>query len=151
MGWRDGPAVMALQNPLSRERSVLRPSLVPGLLEVLATNVHRAGPDAAGFEAGHASAPHRDEDADRPAHEELWVAIALTGLRQPRAWHAGRERADVYDAKGMAELVLAAAGAGGWETSPFTGAAAPRYIEQGRGAALMVGGAVGGWVREVGR
>ena len=149
MGWEDPARLIELQNPLSRERSVLRPSLVPGLLEVLATNVHRAGPDAAVFEAGHVFGPHRDEDGDRPAHEELWVAIALTGLRQPRAWHAGRERADVYDAKGMAELVLAAAGAGGWETSPLTGAAAPRYIEQGRGAALMVGGAVGGWFGEV--
>src|SRR4030095_11163848 len=45
MGWDDPGRLVALQNPLSAERSIMRPSLVPGLLEVLATNVHRQRPD----------------------------------------------------------------------------------------------------------
>ncbi|HYB44073.1 MAG TPA: phenylalanine--tRNA ligase subunit beta, partial [Candidatus Methylomirabilis sp.] len=114
MGLADA-RLIALQNPLSRERSVLRPSLLPGLLEVLATNANHQTTDARVFELGHVFAPRRDEDGDRPAHEELWAALALTGLRLPRAWFAGRERMDVYDAKGMAELVLTAAGVGEWE------------------------------------
>ncbi len=35
MGWDDPAGLITLQNPSSIERSVLRPSLVPGLLEVL--------------------------------------------------------------------------------------------------------------------
>ena len=44
MGWDDPDALIALQNPLSRERSVLRPSLLPGLLEV--AGHQREPPDA---------------------------------------------------------------------------------------------------------
>src|SRR3972149_1222838 len=54
--------------------------------------------------------PRGEWDGDRPAHEARWLGIALPGLRQPRAWHAGRERVDIYDVKGAATLVLAAAG-----------------------------------------
>lgn len=138
MGWQDGSGLITLQNPLSRERSVLRPSLLPGLLEVLATNASRQTTDARVFEVGRVFMPHREEDGDRPAHEELWVGVALTGLRQPRAWHAPRERVDLYDAKGMAELVLAAAGVSGWEAAPWPEGALPRYLERGRGGRLML-------------
>jgi phenylalanyl-tRNA synthetase beta chain len=140
MGWQDPAALIALQNPLSRERSVLRPSLLPGLLEVLATNASRQIVDARIFEVGHVFMPRRDEDGDRPAHEELWVGLALTGLRQPRAWYAPRERVDVYDAKGMAEQALAAAGAPEAEVLSWPGGAEPRYLERGRGARLVVAG-----------
>jgi phenylalanyl-tRNA synthetase beta chain len=60
-------------------------------------------------------------------------------------WHASRERADVYDIKGAAELALHAAGAKPFEVASYEPGLGPRYLEQGRGAALMAGG------REVGR
>ena len=138
MGWQDGSGLITLQNPLSRERSVLRPSLLPGLLEVLATNASRQTTDVRVFEVGRVFMPHREEDGDWPVHEELWVGVALTGLRQPRAWHAPRERVDLYDAKGMAELALAAAGVSGWEAAPWPEGALPRYLVPGRGGRLMV-------------
>ncbi len=151
MGWDDPARLITLQNPLSRERSVLRPSLTPGLLEVLATNIHRQTADAQVFEVGHVFGPHREEDGDRPAHEELWLGLALTGSRQPRAWFAPRERVDVYDAKGLAEAALAAAGAATAETAPWAPAERPRYIEDGRGARLTVDGRAVGWFGEVAR
>jgi len=100
----DDPAgLITLQNPASIERSVLRPSLVPGLLEVLAINASRQMPDARLFEVGNVFSPHRPEDGDRPAHEDLRLGVALTGLRAPRAWFTGgRDRVDVHDAKGLA-------------------------------------------------
>ena len=139
MGWDDRSRLIALENPLSRERSVLRPSLLPGLLEALATNANHQMTDARLFEVGHVFMPRREEDVDRPVHEERWVGLALTGLRQPRAWHAARERVDIYDAKGMAELVLAAAGVSGWDAAPWPEDAGPRHLEPGRGARLMAG------------
>jgi phenylalanyl-tRNA synthetase beta chain len=144
MGWSAGSGLLALDNPLSRERSVMRPSIVPGLLEVLATNASRQMADARIFEVGHVFMPHRDEDGDCPAHEELWVGIALTGLRHPRSWHAERERVDLYDVKGMAELVLTAAGRPGWDAVPWPDGRMPPYLEPGRSARLLVSG------REVG-
>jgi phenylalanyl-tRNA synthetase beta chain len=151
MGWRREQDLIALQNPLSRERSVLRPSLVPGLLEVVATNLYRQTPDVQVFEVGHVFGPHRDEDGDRPAHEELWLALALTGLRQGRAWFAPRERVDIYDAKGLAETALAAAGAAAVDTAPWAPTEWPGYIERGRGARLTVDGRAVGWFGEVAR
>jgi phenylalanyl-tRNA synthetase beta chain len=138
MGWSEG--LITLENPLSRERSVLRPSIVPGLLDVLAINANRQITDARLFEVGRVFTAHRDEDGDHPAHEELWVGIALTGLRRPRRWDAGRERVDVYDVKGMAEAVLTAAGMREWETAPWPDGNVPLHLEPGRSARLVVAG-----------
>jgi phenylalanyl-tRNA synthetase beta chain len=73
-------------------------------------------------------------------HEELWLGVALTGQRAARAWHASRERIDLYDAKGMAELVLANAGVAGAVTEPWPAGEEPGYLEPGRAARLVVDG-----------
>jgi len=150
MGWRDGSALIALQNPLSVERSTLRPSLVPGLLEVLAINANRQMPDGRIFEVGNVFAPHRPEDGDRPAHEELRLGIALTGLRAPRTWFtSGRDRVDVQDAKGLAEAALAAAGLTDAETMTWPADQVPAFLEPGRVARLVRGETEFGWFGEV--
>ena len=149
MGWDAPEALIALQNPISAERSVLQPSLAPGVLEVVALNGTRQIPDVRAFEIGQTFAPHRDEDGDRPAHEELWLAVAMTGLRAPRAWHAARDRVDVYDVKGAAELAVHAAGLSEVAAAPYAPGEGPRYLEQGRAAALSVGGRAAGWFGEV--
>jgi phenylalanyl-tRNA synthetase beta chain len=145
MGWRERANLVGLENPLSRERSVMRPSIVPGLLEVLAINANHQVADCRVFETGRVFTPHRDEDGDRPVHEELWAGIALVGLRHVRGWNTSGERVDVYDAKGMAELALTAAGISGWETIAWSEEATPRYLEPGRSARLAIAG------REIGR
>jgi len=152
IGWSDPSALIRLQNPLSVERSVLRPSLLPGLLEVLAINVNRQTPDARLFEVGNVFAPHRPEDGDRPAHEDLRLGIALTGVRAPRAWFNGaRDRIDVYDAKGMAQAALAAAGVTDAETVPFADDRVPAYLESGRAARLVRAGRELGYFGELSR
>src|SRR5262249_856488 len=149
MGWDTPEKFIALQNPISSERSVLQPSLAPGLLEIVALNGTHQIPDVRAFEIGHTFAPHLEEDGDRPAHEELWLAVAMTGQRAPRAWHATRERVDVHDVKGATELALHAAGFREVETAPYAPGDGPRYLEQGRAAAVEVGGRVVGWFGEV--
>jgi phenylalanyl-tRNA synthetase beta chain len=149
MGWDAPEAMITLQNPLSIERSVLRPSLAPGLLEVVALNGAHQIPDVRAFEIGRTFGPHREEDGDQPAHEELWLAVAMTGQRAPRAWHATRDRLDVYDVKGAAELAVRAATVGEPEIAPWAPGEGPRYLEPGRAAALTVGGTSVGWFGEV--
>ena len=149
MGWNSPEALIALQNPISVERSVLRPSLAPGLLEVIAFNGSRQIPDMRVFEIGQTFSPHREEDGERPAHEELWLGVVLTGQRAARAWHASRERVDVYDAKGAAELAVAAAAVGEAGVSPYAPGQGPRYLEEGRAAALTAGDRPIGWFGEV--
>ncbi|HZP35327.1 MAG TPA: phenylalanine--tRNA ligase subunit beta [Methylomirabilota bacterium] len=150
MGWSDREGLLALQNPLSVERSVLRPSLLPGLLEVVGLNANRQMPDVRAFEVGNVFAPHRPEDGDRPAHEDLRLGLVLTGLRAPRAWFtAARDRVDLYDAKGMAEAALQAAGVTDVRTVPWSDDQVPAYLEPGRAARLVCGSTALGWFGEV--
>jgi phenylalanyl-tRNA synthetase beta chain len=117
---------------------------------VLAINANRQTPDARLFEVGHVFSPHRAEDGDRPAHEELRLGIALTGLRAPRAWFTGgRDRVDVHDAKGLAELALHAAGLTDAATSVWPADETPAYLEPGRAARLVRGSLELGWFGEL--
>lgn len=150
MGWADPERLLALQNPLSVERSVLRPSLLPGLLEVVGLNANRQMPDVRAFEVGNVFAPHRPEDGDHPAHEDLRLGLVLTGLRAPRAWFtAARDRVDLYDAKGMAEAALQAAGVADARTVPWSDEQVPAFLEPGRSARLVRGATDLGWFGEV--
>ena len=87
-----------------------------------------------------------------PWRQELWAGIALTGLRERRSWSASRDRADVFDAKGLGELVLAATGAPGSSIERWAAGTGPRrYLEEGRAAGLAVDGRAVGWFGELAR
>jgi len=101
-----GGALVPLSNPLSSDMNVLRPSLLPGLLDALRHNVSRKTYDVALFEAGRV---FKVAQASSPAiSEQRCIAIALTGQRNPLFWSgAGREaKFDIYDLKGMLEEFL---------------------------------------------
>ena len=102
------PEPLSLLNPLAQDASVLRMHPLEGLLGAVSVNVRRQQPDVALFELCKTyEAAARTEPA---TIEPRWVAIALTGRRAPHAWHTPDAPADVYDAKGLAEHVLAALG-----------------------------------------
>ncbi len=143
LGWDPASRdLMTLRNPLSQERSILRPSLVPGLLEAVATNRHRQSPDVRCFEVGRV---FRSGGPEGLAREEMVVGIALTGRRSARTWFGGREAVDLYDAKGAAEHVLACLGVEEYEAR---GSAAP-FLEEGRSGEFVVAGNVVGWFGEL--
>jgi phenylalanyl-tRNA synthetase beta chain len=134
LGYGPGdPRLVPVQNPLARDRSVLRPTLLAGLLEVLAANVRRQAPDVRLFEVGRVFA---SRGAGELPHEDTRAAIALTGLRAPRSWFAGRARADVFDAKGAVEGLVEALGRGEVSVEPVAAA----HLEEGRGGTVLVGG-----------
>jgi phenylalanyl-tRNA synthetase beta chain len=98
---------LTLANPLDAARKDLRATLLPGLLDAAARNVHRGQHDVALFEVGRVF--DRAGDPEEPAtFESRRFAFAIAG--EPRAhWSASgpRARADFFDAKGVAERVLA--------------------------------------------
>jgi phenylalanyl-tRNA synthetase beta chain len=96
-------ATIGLQNPLSNDMDVLRPSLVPGLLDTLRHNLNRKNNDVALFEVGRVFHNENGKIA-----EQRNVAIAITGLRHGGFW-TGSERdaaCDVFDLKGILEEFL---------------------------------------------
>jgi phenylalanyl-tRNA synthetase beta chain len=124
---------LRLLNPLSQDASALKSDLMPALLRVIATNVRRQQPNVRVFEIGKHYARVRGEPA-----ESRWLALALTGARANPAWYAPREPADVFDAKGLAEHVLAVLGLRDVAVDADPGA--HPYFEPGRWGRLVAGG-----------
>jgi phenylalanyl-tRNA synthetase beta chain len=131
-----GPdGLVRLANPLSSDMNVLRPSLLPGLLDVLQHNVGRRQNDLALFEIGRVFAP-----AGEAVKENRRLAVALTGRRQPVFW-SGAERDALYewaDLKGVLETFLEHFGVRGAVCAPRPPGGA-FFIES---AALTLGGRV---------
>ena len=93
--------VVPLGNPLSEEAGVLRPSLVPGMLTMIAGNLNRDVSDVRLFEVGTVFSGTIEKVDERPA-----LAFGSVGaLPQEGALHAGRAF-DFFDAKGLVEQVL---------------------------------------------
>ncbi len=93
--------VVPLGNPLSDEAGVLRPSLVPGMLAMIAGNLNRDVNDVRLFELGTVFSGTTEKVEERPA-----LAFGAAGsLPQESALHAGRS-IDFHDVKGVAEQVL---------------------------------------------
>jgi phenylalanyl-tRNA synthetase beta chain len=98
-----GRVLVGLQNPLSSEMDVLRPGLLPGLLDALRHNVNHKTADIALFEIGRCFTQLNGQ-----MREERRLAIALTGHRYAPFW-SGESRSakfDIYDLKGALEEFL---------------------------------------------
>lgn len=119
-------APVALANPLSSDMNVLRPSLLPGLLDALRHNLSHKNNDVALFELGRVFNSNASGQTSTPL-EERRLAIALTGQRNPLFWSGAEREAkfDVFDLKGVLEEFLEQFGARGItfsrkaETGPF--------------------------------
>jgi len=92
-------AAVALANPLSSDMNVLRPSLLPGLLDSLRHNLNRQNLDVALFEVGRVFVPDGGSIA-----EHRRIGLALTGQRQPTFW-SGPDREARYDESDLKGLV----------------------------------------------
>jgi phenylalanyl-tRNA synthetase beta chain len=138
----DDSRMVVLRNPLTVDRSVLRPTLLFGLLETLQTNVRRQVPDARLFEVGRV---FRSAGLGKLAHEETRLGLLVTGFRGPRSWHSGKPRTDVFDVKGAVENVVEALG----RSEVAVEAVDAPYLEEGRGATLLVEGTAVGVIGEL--
>ncbi len=126
-----GQPELALANPISADLDVMRPSILPNLIEAAGRNADRGYPDAALFEVGPA---FRDAS---PEGQDMVAAGVRTGAMAARHW-AERERpVDAYDAKADALAALEAAGApvGNLQAT----ADAPAWYHPGRSGCLRLG------------
>ncbi|MCS6774476.1 MAG: phenylalanine--tRNA ligase subunit beta [Thermoflexales bacterium] len=134
---RDGSspelAYIRLANPLTPERSVMRRSLLPGLLDVLEANL-RHHERVAVFEVGAIYIPR----AGALLPDELpRLGIVLSGISTERHWRVGRsEVMDFYHLKGILEGLFDAINIRGVQWQPAQHPA----LMPGRAAQVMVGG-----------
>jgi len=99
---RVSDAVVELEHPLSSDMNVLRPSLLPGLLDSLRNNLTRQTHDVALFEIGCVFTPNQPEYRT--------VAILLTGNRDAVFWQGDNAKFDAMDLKGAVETLLESLG-----------------------------------------
>jgi phenylalanyl-tRNA synthetase beta chain len=94
-----GSEPIAIANPLSEKFAVLRPSLLPGLVDSCAHNRRRGRKDVQLFEIG---------SRYTPAGEGRSLAIAWTGSASAGHWSGALRNVDFFDIKGAVELLCAA-------------------------------------------
>lgn len=93
---------LKLSNPISSSLSVLRTSLVPGLLEVAKFNSHREVEDLKIFEIGKVFFPQSELAEEREA-----LGLMLKGHPHEGApWEGKRRQFDLYDLKGFIEALF---------------------------------------------
>jgi len=92
-----------LDNPISEDLKVMRPSLLPGLLSAVRRNLDRGATSLRLFEIGRRYL----EGGEHPA-----LVCVLAGDKVPRSWQTGKAQGfDAFDAKAICESLLETAGA----------------------------------------
>ena len=147
--------VLRLANAMSEDLSVMRPLLLPGLLDAARYNAARGRPDVALFESAHVYRPslplegvvdpERSPGGVLPAGERHHLGALLTG-HGPRGWRTAPAPVDFFRAKGLVEAVLQSAGVEWW-TEPGERS----FLHPGRSASIIA--AAGerklGWIGEL--
>lgn len=95
--------IVHVKNPTSIDQSILRPSLLPCLLEVACYNSNHQQNALSGFEIGRVYYKKEKEVVEQPM-----VGIILAGALVPHHWSSDEELADFYSLKGMVEGLLKA-------------------------------------------
>lgn len=131
-----------LAMPMSEDRSVLRTSLVPQLLDIAARNRNRNIENTSVFEMGSVFIHNQKELRDLPS-EEPRLGILLTGSRRPDSWAEREGAVDFYDLKGYIEKIAVQMGLPAliWEAASLPdlhpGRTAEIYIATGQGKQLL--------------
>lgn len=101
--------VVETLNPISQEMAALRPSLLPGVLQVMGHNRNHGRSALRFFEFGHVFRRSDAGDTTVPGYaEHEALLIALSGPRAPEGWDTPPHDADFFDLKGVVEHLLAA-------------------------------------------
>ncbi|CAN5909354.1 phenylalanine--tRNA ligase subunit beta [soil metagenome] len=160
LGRETNEAAVQLENPLSQEGSLLRTTLLPGLLDASSRNRSFGSSGGALFELGSvfvANPPGDKETAVQfrltgavpdlgdasglmGVEESPKVAAVLAGTTHPAGWNAPQRSAGFFEAKGMVERLISEA--------TFEARTEP-FLHPGRSARVVVDGEEAGWVGEL--
>ena len=131
-----------LSNPLSEEESILRPSLIPGLLLAAQRNVARRALPVCLFELGIVFGRSTEENH---ISETERLGFVLAGPT-PATWHEPARELDFYDGKGALEAVAAGLGVRSLEFQASDGGG---LGHPGRAAAILIDGVAMGTLMEL--
>jgi phenylalanyl-tRNA synthetase beta chain len=130
----DGDGALALANPISADLDVMRPSILPNLIQAAARNADRGLGDAALFELGP------QYRAPGPGGQDTVAAGVRTGASGPRHYAEAPRPVDALDAKADALGALDAANAP--VGNLLVTRDAPGWYHPGRSGVLRLGNQV---------
>ncbi|GGA38168.1 phenylalanine--tRNA ligase subunit beta [Paenibacillus physcomitrellae] len=123
-----------LAMPMSEDRSVLRTSLIPQLVDVTIFNRNRKQENLALFEIGSVFQTSEETLTVQPKEIPM-LGILMTGLRQEKQWNLNPDKVDFYDLKGAVETVI---GYWGLEGRISYEADRPEGFHPGRSASIFL-------------
>ncbi|WP_395458659.1 phenylalanine--tRNA ligase subunit beta [Azospirillum melinis] len=126
-----GQPGLRLVNPISSDLDVMRPSVLPNLIQAAGRNADRGFADVRLFEVGAAFR------TPAPDGQDTVAAGIRAGAAVPRHWSEKARGVDVFDAKADALAVLEAVGAPAGNLQVTTDA--PGWYHPGRSGVLRLG------------
>ena len=139
-----GDAVELL-NPLNADQSVMRQSIVPGLLRSVAYNQSRGVKNVQLYEIG--TVFFAAEGRKKPKERQK-VAGVMAGAMHEAGWNRSEVAYDFFDGKGVLESIARELALPKVRFRAFSAEEA-LHLQPGRAAEMMAAGAVIGWVGEI--
>jgi phenylalanyl-tRNA synthetase beta chain len=125
--------IRTILNPLSEDLSVLRPSLVPSILQVLQHNRRRDVSDVRIFEVGKVFWQPRKGESTA---EDWSLCGLLAGKRWPPAWGRTAEPVDFFDLRGLIDSLMEKLSIDKFHFLPYDEGG---FFQTGRAAAVYIG------------
>jgi len=101
--WQTSCQPIALKNPISARFSILRTSLLPGLVETASWNFNREAQGVHVFEVGNV---YFWEEEGEKHREELRLGILTSGVREAQTWMSPGRETDFFVLKGAVEALI---------------------------------------------
>ena len=134
-----------LLNPLNAEQSVMRQSIIPGLLRSVAYNQSRGMHNVQLYETGVVFCAH--DEHKKPKERQRLAAVMAGAIGNP-AWNRTPEPFDFFDGKGVVENLVRELAVPKVRFKALEADEAP-HLQPGRAAAVFYGGTKLGWVGEI--
>ncbi len=130
-------AAVSVENPLSEEQAMMRPTLLGSLLDAARHNVSRGASDVAIFESGGVyRAWGEGAEGATPADEHHALGALLCGSVLPRSWRGAAQETDFFAAKALLAGLLDRF-ATVWQVHPAEPERWP-FLHPGRAAAVSI-------------
>ena len=130
----EGGHAVSLAMPMSEDRSILRTSVLPQLLDIAQYNTNRRQSDLALFEIGNVFFTD-EEQLTRQPRELPVLSLLLSGNQAVKQWNVATQPVDFFDLKGALEGVFAYLGLS--EAISYVGDS-PEGYHPGRSASLYL-------------
>lgn len=134
-----------LINPLNAEQSIMRQSIIPGLLSSVSYNLHRGTANIQLYEIG---ATFFAREGKKAPKEKQSVSGVLAGSMHRPGWNVDSLEFDFFDGKGIIESLARELAIPKLRFKVLEPELKP-YLQPGRIAQVLSGGTVLGWVGEV--